>query len=607
MNKGLFKPKNIIKGIKYLFKNGIGLFVTKIKQVFWGMDYYYPKWFEKHKSDSEELERQKKDSFAYEPIISVIVPTYNTPEQYLREMIESVMAQSYENWQLCIADGSDTEKGAGRLARDVIKEYMSGDSRITCTFLDENKGISENTNSALELAKGEYVGLFDHDDLLEPDALYHVVKALNESTTSHKGAYDIIYTDEDMINSKGNKRMNPKFKPDFSMDLILVHNYITHFFVVKKELIHKVGGFDREYDGAQDYDLILKCIEQTNRITHIPRILYHWRVHKNSTAGNPKSKEYAYDAGRRALKAHLDRVGIKAEVGFTDMIGLYDVRYIIDKEPLISIVIPNKDHIDDLTKCVSSIYDKSTYKSFEFVVVENGSTEEETFQYYEAMEKEHDNFHVVKWEKGFNYSAINNFGVSKAKGEYILLLNNDTELISPDALSRMLGICMRDDVGAVGAKLFFADDTVQHAGIVIGFAGYAGHVFSCYKDTDMGYMMRARINSNFSAVTAACLMTPKAVFDEVGGLCEEFVVAGNDVDYCLRVGKAGFLVTYCANAKWYHYESKSRGYEDTPEKKARFEREISLFREKWQDILRDGDPFYNINFPVSLPPFTLPE
>ena len=307
------------------------------------------------------------------------------------------------------------------------------------------------------------------------------------------------------------------------------------------------------------------------------------------------------------MKAHLDRVGIKAEVGFTDMMGLYDVRYIIDKEPLISIVIPNKDHIDDLTKCVSSIYDKSTYKSFEFVVVENGSTEEETFQYYETMEKEHDNFHVVKWEKGFNYSAINNFGVSKAKGEYILLLNNDTELISPDALSRMLGICMRDDVGAVGAKLFFADDTVQHAGIVIGFAGYAGHVFSCYKDTDMGYMMRARINSNFSAVTAACLMTPKAVFDKVGGLCEEFVVAGNDVDYCLRVGRAGFLVTYCANAKWYHYESKSRGYEDTPEKKARFEREISLFREKWQDILRDGDPFYNINFPVSLPPFTFPE
>ena len=617
MNRELLKPKKIIKGIKYLFKNGIGLFVVKIKHVFWGLDYYYPKWFEKYKSDAEELERQKRERFAYAPVISVIVPTYNTPEKYLREMIESVMTRSNENWQLCIADGSDTEKEAGRITRDVIKEYKSRDSRITCIFLDENKGISENTNAALALAKGEYVGLFDHDDLLEPDALYHVVKALNENVedvlsdktndASYKGAYDIIYTDEDMINSKGNKRMTPKFKPDFSMDLILVHNYITHFFVAKKELIHKVGAFDRKYDGAQDYDLILKCIEQTKRIKHIPHILYHWRIHKNSTAGNPKSKEYAYDAGRRALKAHLDRVGIKAEVGFTDMTGLYDVRYMIDKEPLLSIVIPNKDHIDDLTKCVSSIYDKSTYKTFEFVIVENGSTEKETFQYYEAMEQKHDNFHVVKWEKGFNYSAINNFGVSKAKGEYILLLNNDTELISPDALSRMLGICMRGDVGAVGAKLFFADDTVQHAGIVIGFAGYAGHVFSGCKDTDMGYMMRARINSNFSAVTAACLMTPKAVFNKVGGLCEEFVVAGNDVDYCLRVARAGFLVTYCANAKWYHYESKSRGYEDTPEKKARFEKEISLFRERWQDILRDGDPFYNINFPVSLPPFTLSE
>ncbi len=604
MNKQLFKPKHIINGIKYLFKNGAGAFVTKIKQIFIGLDYYYPKWFEKYKVKPEELERQSKESFSYEPVISIIVPTYNTPEKYLRELIESVMSQSYKNWQLCIADGSDFASKEGRLARDVIKEYGEKESRIVYKFLDENRGISDNTNAALTLASGEYVGLFDHDDLLEPDALYHIVKALNEK--KDKPSYDILYTDEDMINSKGSKRMNPKFKPDFSMDLILVHNYITHFFVAKKALIDKVGGFDHEYDGAQDYDLILKCIEQTNSIKHIPHILYHWRIHKNSTAGNPKSKSYAYDAGRKALKAHLDRVGIKAEVAFTDMTGLYDVRYDIQDKPLISIVIPNKDHRDDLDKCVSSIYDKSEYRNFEFIIVENGSTDKATFEYYDLMEKKHDNFHVVKWEHGFNYSAINNFGVSKSNGEYILLLNNDTELITPDTLTRMLGICMRSDVGAVGAKLFFGDNTVQHAGIVIGFAGYAGHVFSGYRDELMGYMMRAKINSNFSAVTAACMMTPRAVFDEVGGFCEEFVVACNDVDYCLRVGKAGYFVTYCALAKWYHYESKSRGYEDTPEKKARFEGEVAVFREKWADILRDGDPFYNINFPATLPPFTLP-
>lgn len=603
MNRQLFKPKNIINAIKYLLKNGIGAFIVKIKQRIFGLEYYYPKWFDKYRVKPEEIERQSKESFSYEPLISIIVPTYNTPEKYLREMIGSVMAQSYENWQLCIADGSDFASKEGRTARAVIKEYGEKESRIVYTLLDENKGISDNTNAALALASGEYVGLFDHDDLLEPDALYHIVKALNEK--KDKPSYDILYTDEDMINSKGSKRMNPKFKPDFSMDLILVHNYITHFFVAKKELIDKVSGFDHEYDGAQDYDLILKCIEQTNSIKHIPHILYHWRIHKNSTAGNPKSKSYAYDAGRRALKAHLDRVGIKAEVAFTDMTGLYDVRYDISDEPLISIVIPNKDHRDDLDKCVGSIYDKSEYKNFEFIIVENGSTDKATFEYYDLMEKKHDNFHVVKWEQGFNYSAINNFGVSKSNGEYILLLNNDTELITPDALTRMLGICMRHDVGAVGAKLFFGDNTVQHAGIVVGFAGYAGHVFSGYKDELLGYMMRAKINSNFSAVTAACMMTPRAVFDEVGGLCEEFVVACNDVDYCLRVGKAGYFVTYCALAKWYHYESKSRGYEDTPEKKARFEGEVALFREKWTDILRDGDPFYNINFPVTLPPFTL--
>lgn len=594
-----FKPKYIKKGFQYITENGIGAFKEKLKAILYGINYYYPGWFAEHKADADELKRQSEEKLSYNPLISVVVPTYNTPEKYLREMIESVIGQSYQNWQLCIADGSDVNDKAGALAVSIIKEYSQKDSRIVCSFLEKNGGISENTNAALALAKGEYVGLFDHDDLLTPDALYHIAKALNEEK------YDILYTDEDMMDSKGKKLMNPKFKPDFSMDLLMVHNYITHFFVARTELFHRVGGFDKNFDGAQDYDIILKCVEQTNSIKHIPKMLYHWRVHKASTAGNPESKLYAYENGRKALQAHLDRVGVKATVENTDMWGLYDVKYIIDEPPLISIIIPNKDHIGDLDKCVNSIYDRSDYKNIEFIVVENNSTEDETFRYYKEMEAKHENFHVVYWKREFNYSAINNYGVTFAKGDYILLLNNDTEIMSPNAISRMLGICMRDDVGAVGAKLFYEDDTIQHAGVVIGFGGYAGHVFHGMKDNELGYMMRAKINNNFSAVTAACLLTKKSVFDAVGGLSEEFVVACNDVDYCLKVREQGLFVTYCADAKWHHYESKSRGYEDTPEKAERFAREVGLFQKRWKDVLENGDPFYNVNFPVSLPPFTL--
>ncbi|MDE6026243.1 MAG: glycosyltransferase [Lachnospiraceae bacterium] len=595
----IFKPKYIKKGLNYIAENGVGAFTEKLKSILYGINYYYPGWFEAHKADAEELKRQREEKLSYNPLISIVVPTFNTPEKYLREMIESVICQSYQNWQLCIADGSNTNEKAGALAAGIIKEYAEKDSRIVCKFLEKNGGISDNTNAALSLATGEYVGLFDHDDLLTPDALYHIAKALNEEK------YDILYTDEDMMDSKGKKLMNPKFKPDFSMDLLMVHNYITHFFVAKTTLLHKVGGFDREFDGAQDYDIILKCVEQSKNIKHIPRMLYHWRVHKASTAGNPESKLYAYENGKRALQAHLDRIGVKAVVENTDMWGLYDVKYIIDEQPLISIIIPNKDHIDDLDKCVSSIYDRSDYKNIEFIIVENNSTEDKTFKYYKEMETKHENFHVVYWKKEFNYSAINNYGVSFAKGDYLLLLNNDTEIMSTNALNRMLGICMRDDVGVVGAKLFYEDDTIQHAGVVIGFGGYAGHVFNGMKDNELGYMMRAKINSNFSAVTAACLLTKKSVFSEVGGLSEEFVVACNDVDYCLKVREQGLLVTYCADAKWHHYESKSRGYEDTPEKQERFAKEKSLFQQRWKTVLENGDPFYNINFPVSLPPFTL--
>lgn len=591
-----FSITNIKKGLKLLKHKGLKAVIYKIRAKMYGPHYDYGKWFEKHKVTAEELEVQRNHKFPFSPTISILVPTYNTPINFLREMIDSVVNQSYSNWQLCIADGSEGNKEL----EAILEEYAKKDSRIVYNLLDKNRGISENTNGALDIATGDYIGLLDHDDLLTPDALYRVVEALNEDE------WDIVYTDEDKITSDLKKVMDPHFKPDFSIDLFRVHNYITHFFVVKKEVLDKAGRFDKTYDGAQDYDIMFRCIENANTIKHVPMILYHWRVHEASTAGNPESKMYAYEAGRLALENHLKRMNIPATVEHTDMWAMYKVTYFTTGNPKLSIVIPNKDHIDDLDKCVKSIYEKSLYENFEFIIVENNSEDSKTFDYYKEMETAHDNFKVVYWKGEFNYSAINNFGVREASGEYILFLNNDTELVSPDGLSQMLGICMRDEVGIVGAKLFFGDDTIQHAGIVLGFGGFAGHVFSGLRREDYGYMLRPRVNGNYSAVTAACMMTKKSVFEEVNGFTEEFVVALNDVDYCLKVRDKKYLVVYCANSEWYHYESKSRGYEDTPEKQARFDGEVALFRSRWIKVLEEGDPYYNKNFPVTIAPFTLP-
>ena len=465
-------------------------------------------------------------------------------------------------------------------------------------MLEKNEGISGNTNAALKLATGEYVGLFDHDDLLAPNALYEVVKALQEQE------YDILYTDEDKITGDGKEHNDPNFKPDFSMDLFCSHNYITHFFVVKTAIIKEIGGFRSEYDGSQDYDLMFRCIERAESIKHIPMILYHWRIHMNSVAGDPASKMYAYDAGKRAIEDHFKRTGVLAKVEHTGLWGMYHVIYSTPGNPLVSI-ITNKDHIEDLDKCIKSVLEKSNYQNLEFVIVENNSQEEQTFKYYEKLQQEHENIQVVKWNGKFNYSAINNYGVTFAKGEYLLFLNNDTEMINPTAINELLGCCMREDVGAVGAKLLYPDDTVRHAGVVIGFGGYAGHVNMGIGRDDYGYMVRARINCNYSAVTAACMMTKKELFEQVGGFDEQFVVACNDVDYCLKLRNIDKWVVYDAFSEWYHYESKSRGYEDTPEKLKRFEGEVEKFQKKWPEILEKGDPFYNPNFPINRAPFTL--
>lgn len=589
----LFKPSSISRIIEYIKKNKF----TDIKEEIYLIMYEesdsltvrYPDWFERHKVTKEQLEEQRKEKFSYNPKVSILVPTYNTPVKFLREMIDSVKNQSYANWELCIADGSDTNNEA----RKVLEEYVNNDSRIVVRYLDDNYGISGNTNKALELATGELIGLLDHDDFVEPDLLYEVVKEFQDEDV------DVVYTDEDKVLAPKWKHVDPNFKPDFSIDLLRSHNYITHFFTVKKTIIDKVGNFRSECDGSQDYDLIFRCTEQAKSIKHIPKILYHWRMTEGSTAANPQSKMYCYEAGKKAIEDHLKRVGVEANVEIMDLWGMYHTTYKIQGNPKISIIIPNMDHIDDLDRCIRSIENKSTYRNFEFIIVENNSVQKETFEYYKTIEKEFDNIKVIKWNKEFNYSAINNYGVKNCDGEVLLLLNNDTELITPTALEEMLGIALRKDVGCVGAKLLYADNTVQHAGVVVGFGGYAGHVFNGFGDDNLGYMARLQINCNYSAVTAACLMTRRSVYEAVGGLDEQFVVACNDVDYCLKTRKLGLNVVYNAFSKWYHYESKSRGSDEEGNKKIRFENEKGKFRGKWMDILENGDPLYNINFPFT--------
>ena len=590
-------PKMIKRFFEYLKENGIKETVYKI---LFGMqeEFDYDAWFRRNRILDEELERQKKIVFPYAPKISILVPTFNTPKDLLIEMIESVRNQSYANWQLCIADGSDQDE-----TKNIIKEYVSKDNRIVVSWLDKNYGISGNTNKALELADGEYTALFDHDDVLELNALYEVVSSLQEVH------HDIVYTDEDKLNGKTLQYEDPNFKSDYNEDLLLSHNYITHFFVVKTNILREVGGFNSEYDGAQDYDVILKCVEKTNDIHHIAKILYHWRMHEGSTALNPESKMYCYIAGEKAIQHHLNRIGVKTKVEMRKKPywGLYHVEYLLDEDPLVSIVIPNYEHEDVLKTCIDSLYNVNTYKNFEIIIVENNSKKKSTFDYYEQVQADHENVKVVTWEgTEFNFSAINNFGAKYAKGQYLLFLNNDTKVIAPEAIREMVGTCSRNNVGIVGAKLLYQDNTIQHAGVVIGFMGYARHIMNDIEGLkDPGYMMRAQVNCDYSAVTAACMMTKKSLFEELHGFDESFKVACNDIDYCLRVRERNCLVVFNSIAKFYHFESKSRGYENNLEKVNRFNREVEIWQDRWRDILENGDPYYNVNFKIENDPFEL--
>ena len=593
--------KYVKKGIRYWKSQGAAALaekvVTKVKNVRQGPP-SYQKWIRHHLPDRNELEKQKKTSFGYRPKISFVVPLYKTPEKYLRRLTESFQEQTYSNWELCFSDGS----GAQSPLTELLKELTAKDNRIKYVSHEEPLQISENTNSAIEIATGDFIAFADHDDELTPNALFECVKAINEKPQTL-----VIYTDEDKMSMDGHKFFQPHFKPDYNPDLLCTVNYICHLFVVSRKVIEKVGGLRSEFDGAQDYDFVLRCVEavKDEEICHIPKILYHWRCHEDSTAENPESKLYAFEAGRRAVQAHYERTGIRAEVFKGEYLGLYRTKFIRDHDPLISIIIPNKDHIDDLKRCMESIEQKSTYKNYEYIIVENNSTDSATFEYYKKLEAENPKVRMVYWDGVFNYSAINNYGASFAKGEYLLLLNNDTEIINPDCLEELLGYCMRKDVGAVGARLYYEDDTIQHAGVVIGFGGIAGHCFVQQKRGTTGYCHRIICAQDYSAVTAACMMVKRSAFDAVGGLSEELAVAFNDIDFCMKLRKAGYLIVYNPYAELYHYESKSRGLEDTPEKVARFNKEIATFEKKWPEILKKGDPYYNPNLTLKSQDFSL--
>lgn len=540
----------------------------------------------------EQAEIQRSTRFDRMVKISILVPLYNTPLSFLDEMIASVQNQTYQNWELCLADGSDS-------AHDNVgarcQEYIARDKRIVYKKLEKNEGIAGNTNECYSMATGEYIGLFDHDDVLHPSALYEYARVINE-----QGA-DYIYCDETTFKGDSiNNMITLHFKPDYAPDNLRANNYICHFSVFARELLEGTELFRSGFDGSQDHDMILRLTTNAKKVVHVPKLLYYWRSHKASVASDISAKPYAIAAAKGAVADHLTRCGfhnfeIKSTRAFDT---IFEIKYEIKSEDKISILIPNKDHVSDLRRCIDSIKERSTYENYEIIVIENNSTEKETFDYYQTLSQQ-ENITVVTYTGAFNYSGINNFGAGFAKGEYLLLLNNDTQVISMNWLEAMLMYAQRPDVGAVGAKLYYGDRTIQHAGIVVGLGAHrtAGHTHYKINYDNLGYMGKLYYAQNVSAVTGACLMVKKSIYEALGGLDESFRVALNDVDFCLRVREKGYLNVFTPFAELYHYESASRGVDVVDEEKARrYEEECALFRARWKELLAKGDPYYNPNF-----------
>ncbi len=560
----------------------------------------------------EEAARQRLHKFDREVKFSILMPLYNTPEKFLRQAIESVMDQTYEGWELCLADGSDEEHAyVERVCREYMekdKQYLRPSSSLYCRILykklQKNEGISGNTNVCLSMASGNYIALFDHDDVLHPCVLFEYTKVICE-----KGA-DYIYCDEATFKGSGtiDDMITLHFKPDYAPDNLRANNYICHFSAFARRLLDGTELFRSQFDGSQDHDMILRLTSRAKCVVHVPRLLYYWRSHAGSVASDISAKSYAIEAAKGAVAAHLTAQGFKNfEITSTKAFEtIFQIKYEILGNPMVSIIIPNKDHLEDLMRCISSILERSTYDNYEIVVVENNSVSDEIFVYYRQIQ-ENLAVRVVNYEGDFNYSRINNFGVSQAKGEYVLLLNNDTSVITPDWIEELLMYAQREDVGAVGAKLYYEDRTIQHAGVVLGLGAHrtAGHSHYRVDHQNLGYMGRLCYAQNVMAVTGACLMMRKSLYEGLGGLEGAFAVALNDVDLCIRAWKAGRVNVFTPFAELYHYESASRGTDLVGENAGRYEKESELFRKRWKELLEQGDPYYNPNFSLDRSDFAL--
>ena len=594
------EPTNKIeKGLLYLQHYGIKRTVAKTIRKAMGHDqehYSYRQFLKTHPVTAADLEKQRYTVFEYNPVISIVIPLYNTPERFLVELIQSFEAQTYPNWQLCLGDGSPKDG-----LRDIILKATGGqwDERIVYKKLEGNTGIAGNTNAAMELATGDYIGFTDHDDLITEDAMFYIAEALNRDNT-----IEALYSDEDKIDMDSKEYFLPHFKSDFNIDLLCSHNYITHLFVARADLVKASGGIKSEFDGAQDHDFDLRILEQCKNIYHIPKVLYHWRTHPASTADHPEAKMYAYENGRRAVEEHYKRMGIPAHVILDTHLGYYRTVYDWPDSPLVSIVIPNMNHRNDLQECLESIISNCSYPNYEFVIVENNSDDKRLLEYYKELELRPDitakivdfNEEHPEAKGDFNFSKLVNFGVENANGEYILLLNNDTRMINADAISEMMGFIRREDVGAVGARLYYGNNTVQHAGLILGLGGVANSQFLGSGREQVGYFYRSTCVQDLSAVTGACLLTKKSLWNAVGGFDEKLAVAFNDVDYCLKLRADDKLCVYTPFSEWYHLESVSRGLDHKDEaKKARMDSETEYFMSKWKEIYEKGDPYYNPN------------
>lgn len=564
---------------KYLkdFKSRINGTTDRFYNPFYASE--YNKWL---KENFRETEYEK---LKYQPLISILIPVYNIERRYLAACIDSILNQSYNNYEICLVDDCSTLEET----KDTLKEYEAKDKRVKVKYRSENGHISRTTNDALNMAKGEFVALMDDDDLLTPDALYKVVSVLNKNKD-----LDLIYSDEDKLSPKG-VYCDPNFKPDFSPDTLLSLNYICHLVVLRKKIVEEVDGFTVGLEGAQDHDLLLKVTEKTNKIYHIPEVLYHWRMVEGSTSMTISNKSYATDKGKMAIENALARRNIKGRVEKDEPSTYYRVYYTYEKEPKISIVIPTRDYVDILKTCVDSIYEKTNYKNYEIIVANNDSKEQATLDFFAEYKKKYTNFKVIDCIMDFNYSKINNIAVEQATGEYIVLLNNDTEVITGDWLKIMVGYAMQDHVGAVGPKLLYPDMTVQHGGVILGLGGVASHAYIGANRDDLGMYGRLRVPYDYSACTAACLMIKKEKFLEVGGLEEDLKVAYNDIDFNIKLLEKGYYNVFLPNVELLHYESKSRGLDTTSEKYKRFQLEEKYMYDKWKTKLTN-DKFYNSNF-----------